>query len=544
MTTRCLVTTIALPWVLAAGCGSGNPDPCAPCDSCPRCPDICAAEDLPGDAIIDMVPDGPPAMDPGDIANTDLGDEGPTGPTWWTAEATRTIDDLRFLTVKDPVSGQMRPIFGLGVHPSYIGAWDGVSGPGQCRIDPDTGQVIGHVDNGIENLHAAAAAGANFAYTWDYVRDPDFLAVDPPLHGIWHPEHGSLGPGQEAIPIMVCPYGEEDMSDNKARRIAEMAADFEDFKARRGRWSPENAPTLPPFEDLPWFCWHPTFRMIGGGDGYDDYLQDSVADAFAKTTNLLIGDTYTYVCNRFEGGSLDAILYGQKGEQGECYDDWLAWNDPDHRRSFTAGWELAHSLRRRAHPDAVVWMWMQGYAFDDGIGTGVCWSGQPSDSWASGPFPTQRYLRKEILSTIAAGATGIIFFGYGYNREITAVRMRSILRALSLPEVYGPALMSPRLDLGMDTTFVGEEGRAHLLVKWDASTRAAYVLGANPGALPTPIDLPFPWTLSRAEVLDWNRPGFQETAEEMPIVLDDRTLRFVAPADEGFIIRVTPLFPE
>ncbi|MBP7126776.1 hypothetical protein KBD49_10475 [Myxococcota bacterium] len=552
MRTTRRIAVLSVAWILFAGCGSGDQGPCDPCDSCPRCPDACIPGDASGDTATDAVVDAPPAADEGildegadpDPGSADLGDEGPSGPTWWTAEATRTIDDLRFLTVKDPGSGRMVPVFGLGVHPEYSGAWDGITGLGQCRVDPDTGRVIGHVDNGIENLHAAAAAGSNFAYLWGYVADPDYLAVDPPLYGVWHPEYGTLGAGREAIPIMVCAYGEEDMSSNKTQRIAQMASDFEDFRARRGRWSPERAPTLPPYEDLPWFCWHPSFRMIGGGDGFDDYLEDPVADAFAKTTNLLIGDAYSYACNPFEAGSLDAIIQGQRGEKGECYDDWLAWNDPDHQRSFTAGWDLAHSLRRRANPDAVVWMWIQGYAFDDGVGGGECWSGRPSDSWAAGPFPTRRYLRKEILSTIAAGATGIIFFGYGYNRETTAVHVQAILRALSLPEVYGPALLSPRLDLGFDTTFFGEGGRAHLLVKWDATTRAAYVLGANPGALQTAIDLTFPWSLARVEILDWNRPGFREMAEETPVTLDDRTLRFVAPEDEGFVLRVTPRFPE
>jgi hypothetical protein len=281
--------------------------------------------------------------------------------------------------------------------------------------------------------------------------------------------------------------------------------------------------------------------MIGGGSGFTDYLTDPMADAFAKTTNLLIGDTYTYACNPFEEGSVDAILQGQKGAKGECYDDWLAWDDPDHRSMFSAAWDLAHSLRTRANPDAVVWMWMQGYAFDDGNGDGECWSGQPSTSWASGPFPTMRYLRKEILSAFAAGATGIILFGYGSCRDPEAEKLQSLLRALSHPEVLGPALLSPRLDLGVDTAFAGEGGRAHLLVKWDAATRAAFVLGANPGAKETAFTLAFPWTLAKVERLDWFVPGFVDAPE---VALDDRALSWTAPADEGFILRVTPLFEE
>jgi hypothetical protein len=328
---------------------------------------------------------------------------------------------------------------------------------------------------------------------------------------------------------------------NKQKRIAEMAADFADFQARRGRWSKENAPTLPPYEDMPWYCWHPSFRMIGGGDGTTEYMTDPVADAFAKTTNLLIGDSYTYTCNPYDENSIEAIIQGQKGAKGECYDDWLAWDDPDHRHLFSPAWDLGRSLRTRSNPDAVVWLWIQGYAFDDGNGSNECWSGQPSTSWASGPFPTMRYLRKEILSAFAAGGTGFIFFGYGDCRDPEASKLQSLLRALSLPEVYGPALMSPRLDLGVDTTFAGEGGRAHLLVKWDAATRAAYVLGANPGAKETAFTLAFPWTLSKVETLDWFTPAFANAGD---IVLNDRTLSWTAPADEGFILRVTPRFAE
>lgn len=535
---------LSLPWV-AASCGGDGGGGCPATDlSAAVCDVVCPACELPADPgsapdDSEVVPDAP-VIDLAVDAEPDVPSEdpGPVAPTWWTAEATRVIDDLRF------IEHQGRRIFGLGVHPSKNGAWDGVSGPNECRLDEDSGLWLGLTNDGTASLHGAAGAGANFVYTWGYQRDPEYLKVDPPFLGIWHPQYGEMdaafGPGTEAIPIAACEYGEIDLDGYNPAKVAQVTADFEDFKARRGRWSPEALPNLPSYEEMPWFCWHPTFRMKGGGTVTDEVFTDAQADLYAKATNFMIGDTYTYVCNRWEG--VEAILMGQDGPMDECYDDWLARDDPKHRSYFDAAWSLAHSLRARANPDAVVWMWMQGHGFDDDIGNGICRKGT-SDLWAKGPFPTLRYLRKEMMSTIVAGGTGLVFFGYGYNRAPEAAKVRSLIRALAWEEVHGPALLSPRLDVGQDLTFTGEGGRAHLMVKWDASSRQAFILGANPGAHMTPFEVTFPWTVAHVELLDWWTPSWLEEPEVTAIEIVDRTVRWVAPQDDGFVMRVTPAFP-
>ncbi len=535
---------LSLPWV-AASCGGDGGGGCPATDrSAAVCDVICPACELPADpgSASDDSEVGPdvPVIDLAVDAEPDVPSEdpGPVAPTWWTAEATQVIDDLRF------IEHQGRRIFGLGVHPSRNGAWDGVSGPNECRLDEDSGLWLGLTNDGTASLHGAAGAGANFVYTWGYQRDPEYLKVDPPFLGIWHPQYGEMdaafGPGTEAIPIAACEHGEIDLDGYNPAKVAQVTADFEDFKARRGRWSPEALPNLPSYEEMPWFCWHPTFRMKGGGTVTDEVFTDAQADLYAKATNFMIGDTYTYVCNRWEG--VEAILMGQDGPMDECYDDWLARDDPKHRSYFDAAWSLAHSLRARANPDAVVWMWMQGHGFDDDIGNGICRKGT-SDLWAKGPFPTLRYLRKEMMSTIVAGGTGLVFFGYGYNRAPEAAKVRSLIRALAWEEVHGPALLSPRLDVGQDLTFTGEGGRAHLMVKWDASSRQAFILGANPGAHMTPFEVTFPWTVAHVELLDWWTPSWLEEPEVTAIEIVDRTVRWVAPQDDGFVMRVTPAFP-
>lgn len=486
-----------------------------------QAPDAPAGDGLLGDSA---APDGR-------VADAPEGDTAPVPPTYWSAAATRTVDDLVF------VKGAGTPIFAIGVHPSRTGAWDGITGPGGCHEDPETGRFVGTTNDGKEQLHKAVAAGANFVFLWGYGSEPDYIPTDPRPYGRWYPGYGSERPvEQDVTPILVNEHGETDMEGYSPTRLAELSADFEAFRTRTGRWAPENAPNLPPYEDMPYFAWHPTFRMKGGGDGSGETFTDAEVEDYARATNMMIGDTYSYVCNRWD--SRLNWLTGQVGETGECYDDWLSRDDPEHRGYFSAAWDLAYSLRRHANPDAVVWMWMQGHAFDDDIGGGECWNGE-SDLWANGPFPTLRYLRKEIASTIAAGGTGIIFFGYGYNREATAEKVRSLIRALAFDEVYGPALLSPRLDLGQDTAFLGPEGRAHVIVKWDAAGRRAFVIGANPGGQRTRFSLEFPWTLAGVERLDWNTPKFIAAADA---TLADRRLTYVAPEDEGFVLRVTPLF--
>jgi len=257
----------------------------------------------------------------------------------------------------------------------------------------------------------------------------------------------------------------------------------------------------------------------------------------ARTTNMMIPDTYTYAENHWEEGSLEALVYQQKGPKGEGYDQWLERDDPDHRHLFSDGWALAHSVATHRLPGAVVWMWLQGFSYTDAIRQTEC-EGRKADSWAGGAFPTDAYLIKEITSFIAAGSTGIVVFGYPGLRWPEAERIHALLRALSSPEVYGPALLSPRLDLGQDLTNTGDGGRAHLLVKWDDAGRRAFVIGANPGAKATEVAVEFPWTLEKAEVLDWSRAAFDEAGE---VRLADKTLRYEIPKDSGFIVRVTPL---
>jgi uncharacterized protein YajQ (UPF0234 family) len=112
------------------------------------------------------------------------------------------------------------------------------------------------------------------------------------------------------------------------------------------------------------------------------------------------------------------------------------------------------------------------------------------------------------------------------------------------------------LDLGVDTQFLGEaghdgKGRVHAIVKWHEATKTAYVIGANPGARATPFSLEFPWTIAKAELLDWGQPAPGEDKKDQVVApkfaasadvgVYDRTLFYTAPIDEGFILRITPL---
>lgn len=452
-------------------------------------------------------------------------------PTYWSQESIKVIDDLAFVRVNG------MPFFAIGVDTKSEGPWDGISGPYQCT------DGNGRLNNAAEMSQQAVDAGANFIFAWGVSDEVNLtmLATNPQVYGRWRDDWGIRRPKEkDTIPIIYNERGESDMLDrvheNPFDVASDLAADFQDFKNRTGNYSLSVKPNLPSYEEIPWFAWHPTWRMRGGGDGTGEELTSSEADAFAIATNMMIGDNYTYVCNRFD--ERYNSLTGQKGKQGECYEDWLAKDDPDHKEYFDAAWGLAHSIRTRSYPDSVIWMWMQGSAFDDDIGLGICENGH-SDLWAMGPFPSMAYLRKEIASTIAAGGTGIIFFGYMYNRPDTAEKLLSLMRALSHKDVYEPALLSPRLDLGVDLTNYGKGGRAHLIAKWDQKSRQAFLIGANPGAHATTIPIDFPWTIGKAELLDWNAPGFFQSNE---LKVSDKRLTYTAPCDEGFIILITPLF--
>ena len=220
-------------------------------------------------------------------------------------------------------------------------------------------------------------------------------------------------------------------------------------------------------------------------------------------------------------------------------------DDPLHAHMFSTGFDLAHSLRKYALPDAVVWMWVQGYAFGNSIAKGACEGDTTNDSWATGGFPTLDYLRKEIAGMIAAGATGIVYFGFPDTRWDEAEIILKTFRALSHPDVYEPALLSPRLDVGLDPLFVGEVGyqgtpRAHFVIKWHAATHTAYVIGSNPGGRETLVQLPFPWTLAKAEALNWGDPRLRIGSR---LVIKDKTLEYTMPIDSGVILRITPLMP-
>lgn len=277
-----------------------------------------------------------------------------------------------------------------------------------------------------------------------------------------------------------------------------------------------------------------------------EMLTSEQADGLAQALNMMIGDTYTYVENRFDlsdpAGAIMAMATGQKGDIGEGYEEWLAADDPEHRSMFDSGFQLALSLRRRAQPDAVVWMWLQGYSFGQSILHSEC-RGDSDDSWAAGGFPPLSYLVKEATGMIAAGATGFVFFGFPDTLPDQAEIIETFLRAFSAPEVYGPILLTPRLDLGYDTLFLGQPGhdglgRVHAIVKWDEASKTAAVVAANPGAQSTAVELTFPWDLAGAESLDWNTAQF---LPDQGVTLDRRVLRFTMPVDSGAIIRVHPL---
>ena len=475
-----------------------------------------------------------PEVPPDNVA---VDDSVPFEPTPFDPAATVVLDDLRFIEV----DGER--FFALGLHASPGLTYDGVTGPGEC--DKDAG--IGYLDINIDKTHAAAAAGANFVYLWGYKDEtPEMIDVTPRFKGIFHGGYGQTLPAEDdVLPILFNRFGEVDLDGYSDEKVAEMEEEFDQFIHRTGPYSIENMPTLPPVEQVGHMAWHPTWRMIGSESGAGEMLSDAEADALAQAVNMMIGDTYTYIENRFDlSDPLGAIMVagvGQMGDIGEGYDEWLANDDPDHRGNFDSGFRLANSLRQRGMPEAVVWMWIQGYAFGSSIKHSEC-VGKADDSWATGGFPPLRYMVKEACGMIAGGATGFIFFGFPGIQLDEAGIINTFLRAFSSEEVYGPALLGPRLDLGIDTLFMGEEGydgrgRVHAIVKWDEASKTAFIIGANPGARETLAEFPFPWTIAGAELLDWETATFEASDA---ITLDDRILRFTFPVDAGEIIRVHP----
>lgn len=430
------------------------------------------------------------------------------------------------------------------MHASPGVTYDGVTGPGKCV--KNTGH--GYIDINIGKTHAGAAAGANFVYLWGYDESSvELLDVTPRFHGVFHHNYGiSHAPENDVVPFIYNAFGESDMDGYSEELIAEMRNEFNAFINRTGKYSEESLPNLPPMKQVGHMSWHPTFRMSGCGDGKGEVLPDWQVDEFAKTTNMMIGDAYAYVSNRWDTNdpdeALTAAVTSQIGDIGQGYDYWIETDDESHRGYVSAGFSLAESLVRHRNADAVVWMWLQGYAFGNSIKAAEC-EGDYSDSWASGDFPPIDYLVKETLSVIVAGATGIVFFSYPSTSGPEAEIMHTIFRGLSFAGVYEPALLSPRLDLGINTTFMEEEGydglgRAHLAVKWDSTSRKAFIIGANPGARETTVELELPWSIDRVEPLDWNVPRLRDTDR---IQIANRRLIWTFERDEGLLLRVTPL---
>lgn len=495
-------------------------DDSCPKSSTPSCPD-------PGPGSCPQ-----PGSDAGE-APSDLPPP-PPPPTYWSAEATDTVDDVLF------AEHDGRRIFALGFDAKKGRIWDGATGKEGC--DSDAG--VGYLDTIFDTYARATAAGANFAYIWGYPASDwehydDWLDAISMYYGKWSEGIGTERPADKDVtPIIYNGWGESDFDNPDIEGTIERhKAEFEEWRTRTGRYSPESMPNLPPFEELPWFAWHPTWRSSGGGDGEGELLTDEQARGLMNTSNMVIGDNYSYVTNRHDS-RLNPVT-GQRGESGEGYDDWLAVADEEHGGKFKAAWRVVDAVERFADQPILRWMWIQGYSFGYSLGKAMCEKGG-SDTWATGWFPSLPYLRKEVCSTIAGGGTGIVFFGYMSSPPQDAEKVETIFAALSHEEVHGPALLSPRLDLGdQDLRHLGEEGRIHAIAKWDAESRRAFLIGANPGPWETRAEVEFPWSLAKAEMLMWGSPRFVESPR---LTIEDRLLKIIAPMDEGFILRVTPVF--
>jgi len=462
-------------------------------------------------------------------------DAAPPAPTYWTEAATAPLvkDDLAFAT------WQGARIFALGFDAKKGPIYDGLTLEG---CDEDTG--VGYHDDVLLRYDRALEAGANFTFVWGYPGS-DWEYYDAWLdrvsmmYGKWYDGYGLDRPaGRDVMPIVYNEWGESDFDNpDLPGTIAEHQATFEEWKTRTGKFSPQVRPNLPPYAELPWIGWHPTWRSKGGGDGTGEVLTDAQARGLINAANFAFGDNYTYVTNRFP--SVLNPITGQVGEAGEGYDDWLAVAEPAEDSKFTGAWDVMYAVERFAEHPMLRWMWIQGYSFGYSLAHGLCQDGS-DDSWATGWYPSLPYLRKEVASSIAAGATGIVYFGYMGAHPVDREKADVIFRALSHPDVYEPALLSPRLEIAPKEQLLlaGEGGRVHAIVKWHAATRTAFVIGANPGPWETRVGFTFPWSLEKAEVLMWGSGRFVPSPR---LTVDDRTLTFVAPMDEGFILRVTPL---
>ncbi|GEM_PF-872054 len=490
--------------------------------------------DLVGGEIPDVLLDVAEVSDVGD-----LGPDIPLEPVPWSAEATKVTDELKFINVDG------KPFFSLGIHAGTGLVYDGVTGPGEC--DKSTGK--GYLDINEAKHLAAAEAGANLVYLWGFSESKaKLIKVQPQFKGNYNTNWGTIVPLEEdIIPIFYNGFGETDLDGFSEAKVQEMKDSFAEFMARTGKFSPENMPTLPPVDQVGHMAWHPTWRMIGSESGEGEMLSYVEVEKLAKATNMMIADAYTFIENRFDlsipGEAIMAAIQGQKGDKGENYDYWVENDDPEHAQLISTGFMLADSIRKRSDPETVIWMWVQGYSFGNSITKGACEGQTTNDSWATGGMPHLNYMKKEITSMVAAGATGIIFFGFPDTRWDEAEIMFKVFRALSHVDVYEPALLSPKLDVGVDTLYMGETGhlgfpRAHFVTKWHEASKTAYVIGANPGGRETFVSIPFPWSLAKVEILDWENPGFVDAPD---VIINNTHLQYTMPKDAGVIFRVTPL---
>ncbi len=522
---RTLRTSLVLAALVLAACGATD-------DPCPSGPsETDQAADAAPEAVVEASPEVSPEVSPEPAPE----EVSPPNPTYWSEAATAPLvkDDLAFARFE----GQK--VFALGFDAKKGPTYDGFTTEG---CDEDEG--VGYVDDVLVRYDRALEAGANFTFVWGYP-GADWAYYDAWLdrismmYGKWYDGHGRDRPAErDVMPIVYNEWGESDFDNpDVAGTIAEHQATFEDWKARAGKFSPENKPNLPPYEELPWIGWHPTWRSRGGGDGTGELLTDEQARGLINAANFAFGDNYTYVTNRFP--SALSPITGQIGEPGEGYDDWLAAAVPEHESKFTGAWDVMYAVERFADHEMLRWMWIQGYSFGYSLASEMCREGG-SDAWATGWYPPLPYLRKEVTSAIAAGATGLVYFGYMGAHPLDREKADVVFRALSHPDVYEPALLSPRLEIAPreQLLLAGDGGRLHVIVKWHAASKTAFVIGANPGPWETRGSFTFPWSLERAEVLLWGSGRFVPSPR---VSVADRTLTYVAPMDEGFILRVTPL---
>ncbi len=215
-------------------------------------------------------------------------------PIYYSKDKIKMKNELVFLRAKDRSTDEIKNFFAIGYDSHSYGPWDGVSGENQCYKD-STGKAYGYYDNAEELNLLAAQCGANFVYVWS---GEDRLSTTPKLYGRWLEQYNSMNEIEwKSIPII---YNGVDMVSNREKSISELREKFMKFKLRVGEYSLKSPPKLPSYEIMPWFAWHPTWRIKGTGTERGEMTTSEEADAFAQSTTMMIGDSYTYVENRFD----------------------------------------------------------------------------------------------------------------------------------------------------------------------------------------------------------------------------------------------------